>query len=134
MPVSIDVIIIRDDTIMSENCFSGHETKAMLNNGGPRYKRSKLERQMNTDVMWCVLLLLVLCCVGAFGCKLWYDQYAPAKPTIYPGSPYNNSRQLPPFIPNAADPSYEGLLSFWTFIIILQVRNRIFVLCIIRTF
>jgi hypothetical protein len=30
--------------------YAGHESKAMLNNGGPRYKRSKLERQMNVEV------------------------------------------------------------------------------------
>ena len=28
--------------------YAGHESKAMLNNGGPRYKRSKLERQVNS--------------------------------------------------------------------------------------
>lgn len=32
--------------------YAGHETKAMLNNSGPRYKRSKLERRANTDVLW----------------------------------------------------------------------------------
>ena len=30
--------------------YAGHETKAMLNNTGPRSKRSKLERAMNTQV------------------------------------------------------------------------------------
>lgn len=47
--------------------FSGHETKAMLNNNGPRYKRSKLERQMNVDVFWCVIILLVMCLFSAIG-------------------------------------------------------------------
>ncbi|XP_073918139.1 phospholipid-transporting ATPase VA isoform X3 [Castor canadensis] len=32
--------------------YAGHETKALLNNSGPRYKRSQLERQMNCDVLW----------------------------------------------------------------------------------
>ncbi len=32
--------------------YAGHESKAMLNNGGPRYKRSKLEVQMNMEVIW----------------------------------------------------------------------------------
>lgn len=54
--------------------FAGHETKAMLNNNGPRYKRSKLERQMNVDVFWCVIILLVMCLFAAVGtwelCKL----------------------------------------------------------------
>lgn len=45
----------------------GHETKAMLNNNGPRYKRSKLERQMNVDVCWSVVILLVMCLFVAIG-------------------------------------------------------------------
>lgn len=52
-------------------CFqTGHETKAMMNNSGPRYKRSKLERRLNVDVMWCVLLLIVMCVTGAVGTYL----------------------------------------------------------------
>nr|CAD7433264.1 unnamed protein product [Timema monikensis] len=76
----------------------------MLNNGGPRYKRSELERQMNLDVIWCVLILFVLCIIGAVGCKLWLSSY-----------------DVVPFIPFASDPIYEGMLGFWTFVIILQV-------------
>ena len=91
----------------------GHETKAMLNNGGPRYKRSNLERQMNLDVIWCVLILFVLCVIGAVGCKLWLSSY----------ESYDNNSV--PFIPLASSPVYEGFLSFWTFIIILQVRADI---------
>lgn len=39
----------------------------MLNNSGPRYKRSRVEQQMNIDVIWFVdnlninLLLSLLC-------------------------------------------------------------------------
>ena len=39
----------------------------MMNNSGPRYKRSRLERQLNTDVLWCVLLLVVMCLTAAIG-------------------------------------------------------------------
>ena len=47
--------------------FTGHETKAMLNNRGPRYKRSKLERKINHDIIWCVFLLIFLCIFCASG-------------------------------------------------------------------
>ena len=47
--------------------YAGHESKAMLNNGGPRYKRSKLEKQINMEVVWCVLILATLCLIGASG-------------------------------------------------------------------
>lgn len=46
---------------------AGHETKAMQNNSGPRYKRSKLERRLNVDVLWSVALLLLMCFVAAVG-------------------------------------------------------------------
>ncbi|XP_029439242.1 probable phospholipid-transporting ATPase VB isoform X2 [Rhinatrema bivittatum] len=57
--------------------YAGHETKAMLNNSGPRYKRSKIERKMNIDVFCCVGLLFLMCLIGAVGHSLWtasYDQ------------------------------------------------------------
>jgi phospholipid-translocating ATPase len=82
----------------------------MLNNGGPRYKRSNLERQMNLDVIWCVLILFVLCVIGAVGCKLWLSSYD------------NYDNYSVPFIPLAESPVKEGFLGFWTFVIILQVR------------
>lgn len=58
--------------------FEGHETKAMLNNNGPRYKRSKIERRMNMDIFLCVGLLFIMCLVGSIGMKRWqksFDSY-----------------------------------------------------------
>ena len=71
---------------------------------------------MNIDVIWCVVILVVLCIVGAAGCRFWLSSYS----HIY----NNNSQPIIgpiPFIPIAQDPSVEGMLTFWTFIIILQV-------------
>ncbi|XP_054875983.1 phospholipid-transporting ATPase VA isoform X2 [Poeciliopsis prolifica] len=62
--------------------YAGHETKAMLNNNGPRYKRSKLERQMNVDVFWCVVILLVMCLFVAVGHGLWMFQYGDKRPVF----------------------------------------------------
>lgn len=39
----------------------------MMNNSGPRYKRSQLEKKLNTDVLWCVFLLIVMCLTAAVG-------------------------------------------------------------------
>lgn len=38
-----------------------------MNNSGPRYKRSQLERSLNTDVLWCVLLLFIMCLTASIG-------------------------------------------------------------------
>lgn len=51
----------------------GHETKAMKNNSGPRYKSSQLERRLNQDVLWCVFLLLAMCLTAAIGWYLHWD-------------------------------------------------------------
>ena len=44
--------------------YAGRETKSMLNNSGPRYKRSELERLINWDIVWCVVLSVVGKCIA----------------------------------------------------------------------
>ncbi|XP_033210725.1 probable phospholipid-transporting ATPase VD isoform X2 [Belonocnema kinseyi] len=113
VPVSTENLLLRECVLKNTDfvegivVYAGHETKAMLNNGGPRYKRSRLERQMNLDIIWCVVILVVLCIVGAAGCRLWLSAYTNVGPV--------------PFLPIIQDPTYEGMLTFWTFVIILQV-------------
>ncbi|KAL9875821.1 phospholipid-transporting ATPase VD isoform 1-T4 [Glossina fuscipes fuscipes] len=112
VPISTECLLLRESRLKNTDfvegivVYAGHETKAMLNNSGPRYKRSKVEQQMNIDVIWCVIILIILCVVGAVGCKMWLSSF----------------QKFPvPYLPFQVDPSYEGLLTFWTYIIILQV-------------
>lgn len=64
----MDVAILQMFLFLRHDLFiAGHETKSMLNNSGPRYKRSKIERKMNTDVLFCVVLLFFMCLIGALG-------------------------------------------------------------------
>ncbi|XP_030047208.1 phospholipid-transporting ATPase VD [Microcaecilia unicolor] len=98
------------ETVVGIVVYAGHETKAMLNNSGPRYKRSKLERRLNTDILWCVLLLVSMCLVGAIGHGLWLSAY----------------REIPLFkVPepdgNHTPPALAGFYMFWTMIILLQI-------------
>uniref|UniRef100_A0A8C1ZF98 Phospholipid-transporting ATPase n=1 Tax=Cyprinus carpio TaxID=7962 RepID=A0A8C1ZF98_CYPCA len=90
---------------------TGHETKAMLNNNGPRYKRSKLERQMNVDVFWCVIILLVMCLFSAIGHGLWMFQYGDKRPVFDVLSP--EGTELSPVV--------SAIYLFLTMIIVLQV-------------
>ena len=39
----------------------------MLNNSGPRAKRSKLERTINAEIVSQIVILAVLCLIGAIG-------------------------------------------------------------------
>ncbi|XP_019521307.1 PREDICTED: probable phospholipid-transporting ATPase VD isoform X1 [Hipposideros armiger] len=90
--------------------YAGHETKAMLNNSGPRYKRSKLERRANTDVLWCVLLLAVMCLTGALGHGIWLSRY---QNILFFNIPEADGHVLSPVV--------AGFYMFWTMIILLQV-------------
>lgn len=113
VPVSTENLLLREcvlkntDFIEGIVIYAGHETKALLNNGGPRYKRSRLEKQMNRDVKWCVVILLVLCVIGAFGCRFWLSAYT--------------GLTVVPFLPVVQEPVYESILTFLTFVIIFQV-------------
>ncbi|KAG8544494.1 hypothetical protein GDO81_022393 [Engystomops pustulosus] len=91
--------------------YAGHETKALLNNNGPRYKRSKLERQMNTDVFWCVLILLVMCLLSAIGHAIWVWQYGENRPVF---DVLGNDG-------NYVKPLLSAVYLFFTMIIVFQV-------------
>ncbi|XP_032630576.2 phospholipid-transporting ATPase VD [Chelonoidis abingdonii] len=82
----------------------------MLNNSGPHYKRSKLERRVNTDVLWCVLLLILMCLIGALGHGIWLSSYSKMPLFNVPGP---DGKSTPPAL--------AGFYMFWTMIILLQV-------------
>ncbi|KAM6475804.1 phospholipid-transporting ATPase VB [Liasis olivaceus] len=90
--------------------YAGQETKAMLNNRGPRYKRSKIEQQMNMDIFFCVGLLFVMCLIGALGQGLWNGSFFTHPLFIIPDA---NGNYLAPAL--------AGFYTFLTMIILLQV-------------
>ncbi|XP_062707400.1 phospholipid-transporting ATPase VD isoform X2 [Aedes albopictus] len=120
VPVSTESLLLRESRLKNTDyaegivVYAGHETKAMLNNSGPRYKRSQIEQQMNIDVIWCVIILIILCVIGAIGCKMWLSSFVAS-------SGNNNETFRIPYLPFEINPDYEGLLAFWTFVIILQI-------------
>lgn len=67
---------------------------------------------MNVDVIWCVIILVILCVVGATGCRLWLSAYASSAGYIAGSIP---------FLYDIQDPSYESMLAFWMFIVIFQI-------------
>ncbi|XP_047719159.1 phospholipid-transporting ATPase VA isoform X1 [Prionailurus viverrinus] len=91
--------------------YAGHETKALLNNSGPRYKRSQLERQMNCDVLWCVLLLICMSLFSAVGHGLWVWRYQEKKSLF----------DVPESDGSSLSPVTAAVYSFLTMIIVLQV-------------
>ncbi|XP_055721120.1 phospholipid-transporting ATPase VD-like isoform X2 [Salvelinus fontinalis] len=93
------------ETVIGIVVYAGHETKAMKNNNGPRYKRSKLERRLNVDVLWSVVLLVIMCLTAAIGHGLWL----------------RNLKDASFLIPDTTSPALSGFYLFWTMIIVLQV-------------
>ncbi|XP_016056231.1 PREDICTED: probable phospholipid-transporting ATPase VA, partial [Miniopterus natalensis] len=91
--------------------YAGHETKALLNNSGPRYKRSQLERQMNCDVLWCVLLLICMSLFSAVGHGVWVRRYQEKRALFEVPEPDGSS----------PSPVTAAVYSFLTMIIVLQV-------------
>ncbi|KAK3558571.1 hypothetical protein QTP86_021022 [Hemibagrus guttatus] len=90
--------------------YAGHETKSMLNNDKPRYKRSKLERKMNKDVLFCMLLLFCMCFIGAMGHIYWLETF-PSIPIYF----------IPETDGTFIQPLQAGIYMFLTMIILLQV-------------
>ncbi|KFR01831.1 putative phospholipid-transporting ATPase VB [Nipponia nippon] len=113
---NIESLLLRGCTIRNTEAaigiviYAGHETKAMLNNNGPRYKRSKIERRMNMDIFLCVGLLFVMCLVGAVGHGIWTGNFSEHPPYDVPDG---NGDFLSPVL--------AGFYMFLTMIILLQV-------------
>ncbi|XP_078407140.1 phospholipid-transporting ATPase VB isoform X1 [Cetorhinus maximus] len=111
-----DSLLLRGCTIRNTKVivaivvYAGHETKAMLNNNGPRYKRSKLERRMNTNVLCCVSLMVVMCFIGALGHSIWVGTFSSWTPFEFPD---NNG--------NLISAAVSGFYMFLTMVILLQV-------------
>ncbi|XP_022072103.1 phospholipid-transporting ATPase VB [Acanthochromis polyacanthus] len=112
----IESLLLRGCTVRNTDhavgfvVYAGHETKSMLNNNGSRYKRSKLERKLNIDVIFCVILLFAMCLVGALGHFLWLQALPGIPPYLVPDS----SGHLD-------GPSLSSFYTFFTMIILLQI-------------
>ena len=71
---------------------------------------------MNIEVIWCVVTLILLCFIGAVGSGLWVeslDGFLVPFLIIFGDKPCCEG---------GADSSFQGFLTFWTFVIILQVK------------
>ncbi|KAK7072412.1 putative phospholipid-transporting ATPase VB [Halocaridina rubra] len=127
VPLTKDNLLLRDCTLRNTDfiegivVYAGRETKAMLNNGGTRYKRSNLERRMNLEVIWCVVILFVMCLVSAIGSGLWQNKHGGNSTISVPFIPPESLDAPLQSIELSNKAVYVGFLSFWTFIIIYQV-------------
>ncbi|GMT19150.1 hypothetical protein PFISCL1PPCAC_10447 [Pristionchus fissidentatus] len=135
-PIARDLSILGKDNVLLRGCavrntdfvegivlYAGSDTKAMLNNSGPRYKRSQLEKMTNWDIIWCVLILLALCTTGAVLSGVWlasFDNPLQVPFLTYPTHP-SPTPSKPTDLSTTPNPAYEAFINFWSYIIVLQV-------------
>ncbi|KAF3844416.1 hypothetical protein F7725_007579 [Dissostichus mawsoni] len=104
------------ETVVGIVVYAGHETKAMMNNSGPRYKRSQLEAPEHRGAVVCAAALhhVSHCC---------YRCVSPALTPLHSchGLWLKNLKDPVFKVDTETSPALAGFYVFWTMIIVLQV-------------
>ena len=58
-------VLRNTDFVIGLVVYAGNETKTMLNNGEKRRKTSTLDSLLARDLLWCIIILIVLCSTSA---------------------------------------------------------------------
>merc|ERR1712130_13656 len=115
-------VLRNTDEITGLVVYCGKNTKAALNNNESRKKVSYLERLMNRDVIWCVVILLILCIICAVASVLWERDnsawYVPDL-SLVTGSAENRFVGVSEM--TVRDAFVNGFFIFLTMIILLQI-------------
>lgn len=123
VPLKKENLVLRDcflkntDFVEGIVIYAGHDSKAMLNNGGPRHKRTRLERLMNTEVLCCVVILIVMCVIGAIGSTRWNLAYNDKAMFLPPPDPEEEEDADE----RAGHLIWEGFVSLISYIVLLQM-------------
>nr|XP_042108420.1 probable phospholipid-transporting ATPase IM isoform X5 [Ovis aries] len=88
--------------------FAGPDTKLMQNSGKTKFKRTSIDRLMNTLVLWIFGFLICLGTILAIGNSIWENQVGDQFRTFL----FSNEREK--------NSVFSGFLTFWSYIIILN--------------
>ncbi|XP_015984076.2 probable phospholipid-transporting ATPase IM isoform X5 [Rousettus aegyptiacus] len=88
--------------------FAGPDTKLMQNSGKTKFKRTSIDRLMNTLVLWIFGFLVCLGIILGIGNSIWESQVGDQFRTFL----FWNEREK--------NPVFSGFLTFWSYIIILN--------------
>lgn len=88
--------------------FAGPDTKLMQNSGKTKFKRTSIDRLMNTLVLWIFGFLVCLGTVLAIGNSIWENQIG------------DKFRRFLFWNDEEKNPVFSGFLTFWSYIIILN--------------
>lgn len=117
VPLNLDSLLLRGciirntDYVIGLVAFTGPHTKIMLNSGLTPSKRTRIERQMNPQVILNFVLLAVICLT----CAIVQAQFAITKgmAPFWPSSFLDSGRLLRSAV-------FLGFLTFWSSIILFQ--------------
>lgn len=79
IPLDLSQLLLRGSSLKNTDwivgfvVYTGHETKIMLNSPKSNQKTSKLESQMNKEIIYIFVLQVVLCIFAALYYALWYS-------------------------------------------------------------
>lgn len=79
-PLSNEQFLLRGSSLKNTDwingiaIYTGHETKIMLNSASSRKKTSKLEQQMNVQIIYIFVMQLILCIACSLYYSYWYYQ------------------------------------------------------------
>ncbi|KAK9480720.1 hypothetical protein V1514DRAFT_275507 [Lipomyces japonicus] len=112
-PLTINNMLLRGCSIRNTQwiigvvVFTGEETKIMLNSGETPSKRSRIARELNLNVIYNFVLLFIICFVsGVIEGTRWRS--------------HDNTIQWFEFGSAGGTPALDGLISFWTGVILFQ--------------
>ncbi|XP_058504274.1 phospholipid-transporting ATPase ID isoform X2 [Solea solea] len=88
--------------------FAGPDTKLMQNSGRTKFKRTSIDRLMNTLVLWIFGFLVCMCVILAVGNAVWEREV---------GSLFQSYLPWDPPVDNFL---FNAFLSFWSYVIILN--------------
>ncbi|KAI9844794.1 MAG: hypothetical protein M1838_002030 [Thelocarpon superellum] len=112
-PISIHNLLLRGcslrntDWILGVVAFTGQETKIMVNAGATPSKRSRIARELNWNVIYNFVILLVMCIVSAVVQGVIWGQG-------------HHSLDYFEFGSIGGTPALDGFITFWTVIILFQ--------------
>lgn len=110
-PISINNMLLRGCNLRNTEwalaivVFTGFDTKIMLNSGMTPTKRSRIQRELNWNVIYNFVILLIMCIVsGVVQGTAWGKENSSLKYFDYPND----------------KPALEGFITFWAAVILFQ--------------
>ncbi|CZR51538.1 related to ATPase II [Phialocephala subalpina] len=112
-PISINNLLLRGcnlrntDWILGVVVYTGFDTKIMMNSGITPSKRSRIARELNWNVIYNFIILLVMCFVAGLVQGLYWAEGG-------------NSLDFFEFGSIGGKPSLDGFITFWAAVILFQ--------------